>query len=1033
MARKQYTYQTRHIPSTPRNKRLTDAIQEAGTAGGSSWNSPVPGGSITVEAAFDIQAGNGILVDKKVTDDLIYTVSHDDTSYLDNTANEDVYFIQNLQFDDFGHVTEVGSARITTGLDNRYLRKDIDDTAHGNILFDQRIGSTVFLDGMKGKGWEIQGSGAAQLEAVTVRGNAIIGRRAGSEVFISGFPNGIGWDLGPYQRFNAAEAAETKYRLELDDLVVRGKLRVFEMIVSQLRGENDNVIFAGQMKVAFYDPATRRIYLDTDKGILYNPFRSGDILMVQRFGGLPSAGNDYNVIKQYELRVSESGVGSLAAGEDRLDWITFTNFVGELSDLSGGDVLTRVDSVSDSTRKGIVKITTIDDLGAPHIDVVYGMKTDPLHSTKVRLGNLSGIRTKSNADLNGVWGLYAAGAIIENSTFYLENGMTVEQQFTVMNGELNSKIEATKNDMSLEAGNILRNSSFASDLHYWAIGNTSVHFINVGEDFLWMDDSFYVEKASVADIYQDGGKNVLRIRNCSVSQENAVMNGDKPEGTYSFSFFYKVLGSGRLSAGIAGTELYSEEFLSESNGYQKFVKSGTWPGGGDFILGFTGEILIYGVSFFNDALADATIKLQTQIQQNAERISLTATKEYVDKETGRVYQKYDSELKVQADEISQRVTKTEYQDGTNVIKREWESKLAVQADQISAVSTEVDNINHTISKAGWITKPDANTLYASKTLEDGNKLISYINQTATTTTISASKINFYGITSFDMINPELQKRINEKANSSSLGDLAYKNYIVSKDLAKEITDTISEKVSPNQLRNYAFATGKSITMSDLEKDLQTEINSKLNGSATTSGNKIASVIVNGHSIIAGGYIQANLINVDELWASALHIGNFEINTYKGFTWAGYDYFGGKEFKLNLGTSRMGVSSDISAIVSASSSSGREHCCIAAVIEAFGVAIYGSTDGWGSNFPSFGTRFAGFFSGNTKTTGTTQTGLLAAGGFRYVTEFKQNGQYSFFEGINVDPKDYDLDDIRFRIRGGIIVGVTDDSGRILRGV
>lgn len=759
--------------------------------------------------------------------------------------------------------------------DEMFLRKDVDDTAHGNILFDQRIGSSVFLEGMEGKGWEIKQSGSALLDLVMIRKNAIIGGHAGSEIFVSGFPSGLGWDLGPYKRFNAADVEETKYRLELDDLIVRGKLRVFEMIISQLRGENDNVIFAGQMKVAFYDAASGRLYLDTDKGILYNPFRPGDILMVQRFGGLPSAGNNYNVIKQYELRVNEAGVGSLSDGENRLDWITFTNFVGELSDIAVGDVLTRVDSVSDSTRKGIVKVTTIDEIGAPYIDVVYGMKTDPLHSTKVRMGNLSGIRTKNQMDLTGVWGLYAEGAVLENSTFYLDNGMTVEQQFTVMNGELNSKIEGVKNDMSLEQGNILRNSSFSSDTNYWQASN-DVHFINVGGSFLWLDGSFYVEKRAVADIYRDGSKNVLRILNTGIRQSNEVMNGDKIAGTYSFSFFYKVLRPGTLSVGIEGTELYLNQSLGESSSYQKMSKAGTWDGTGDFKLQFTGEILIYGVSLFNDALADATIKLQTQIQQNAERISLTATKEYVDSETGSIYQKYDSELKVQADEISQRVTKTEYETGTNTIKREWESKFSVQADRISAVSTEVNNINHTISTSGWITRPTANTLYASITLEDGNQIISYINQTATTTTISARRIDLYGVVSFDMFDSSLKGKMNGKADTSSLGDLAYQNYIYSNNLATEITNAIAAKVSPNQLRNYAFANGAAISKGDLQSALQTEINSKLTGSATTSGNKLASVIINGKTLIAGGYIQASLINTDELWATQASIGGFNI-------------------------------------------------------------------------------------------------------------------------------------------------------------
>ena len=159
--------------------------------------------------------------------------------------------------------------------------------------------------------------------------NVIIGNRGGSPRFVSGFPNGIGWDLSPYQRTNAADATETKWRLEIDDINVRGQLRAYEFVVSQLRGENDNVIFAGMMRVLKADPANEIIYLDTERGVLYNPFRKGDVLMVQRYGGTPTAESRYNVIKQYELRVRGAYVGNLTDGEDRVDWIALFKEIGE--------------------------------------------------------------------------------------------------------------------------------------------------------------------------------------------------------------------------------------------------------------------------------------------------------------------------------------------------------------------------------------------------------------------------------------------------------------------------------------------------------------------------------------------------------------------------------------------------------------------------------------------------------------------------------------------------------------------------------
>ena len=679
-----------------------------------------------------------------------------------------------------------GSGDIVADGNKYFLRKDIDDNARGNITFERYIGSRAFREGQDGIGWRIDNAGTASVNYLSSRDNVLVGKRAGSWQFVSGFPNGLGWDIAPYKRVNAAGVEEQKYRLEIDDINVRGKLRAYEFVISQLRGENDNVIFAGMMKVEYYDKESGRIYLDTDKGVLYNPFRTGDILMVQRYGGMPSAGNNYNVIKQYELRVVEAGAGSISDGENRLDWITFSNFVGELSDIGQGDVLTRVDSVADSTRKGIVKVTTIDEIGAPYIDVVYGMKTDPTNSTKARVGNLSGIRTKSGIDLTGVWGIYGNGAYFENSTYILDTGNTIEQQFSIMNGKFESEISGIRNDMSLVAGNILRNSSFSQNTNYW-ITTVDVHFLSVEGSFVY-SNYFFAEKARITDIYQDGSRNVLRIRNGVILQKNEVMN--KQEGleegelrTYSFSLYVKPITSGTLSVGIEGTELYLSQALEPSETYEKIAVEAKWNEQGDFKISYDGEILVYGVSLFDDALADAYIKLMTRIEQTEEYIKLLATKEYVDSENESVITRFESELQV-------------------------------TAEQISGISTKVNNINNTIETSGWITRAEGTTIFAKKEMEKGSAIVNAINVGTGGIKISANRVDLVGQVTFNMLNSSLQTTINGKVNSSDLGDLA-----------------LLDKIEKAQL---------------------------------------------GTTIISGGYIKAELLNVTHIEAVSGHIAGFKI-------------------------------------------------------------------------------------------------------------------------------------------------------------
>ncbi len=744
----------------------------------------------------------------------------------------------------------IGGGLSPEELNKKYLRKDVNDTAHGEIIFDKKIGSSIFLDGMDGKGWEIKADGRAIFDESWFRGNVLFKKRVGSHTFISGFPNGFGWDIAPYKRVNSAGVEEQKFRLEIDDINVRGSLRVYEFIVSQLRGENDNVIFSGMMKVEYYDHATGRIYLDTGNGVLYNPFRSGDILMVQHFGGMPTGENDYNIIKQYELRVDQVGIGNLSDGEDRLDWITFVNFAGDKADIAQGDVLTRIDSVADSTRKGIVKITTIDEIGAPYMDVVYGMKTDPDNATKARIGNLSGIRTKNGIDLTGVWGIYGNGAYFENSTYILDTGNTVEQEFSIMNGKFESSIEGIRNDISLEPGNILKNSSFSQNTDYWVTEN-SISFWGHDGSFIYANDSFLSEKRGVSDIYQDGNRNVLRISDSYILQRNDVINipsheTEATEYDYSFSLHYRVVKAGILTAGFDGSSLYVSMSLEPSSSYRKLSKAGKWDERGDFRISFDGEILIYGVSLFIDNLADAIIRLETRIEQTEESIKLAATKDYVDEETGKVYTKYDSQLNI-------------------------------TAGQISAISTRVDNIRNEIDTAGWINTTQGNTLFAAKSLENGDNIISYINQTATTTTIKSNRINLVGAVTYSDLDSSLQDKV-DAAGGDAL-DKALEAYEKASD-AYSIANSADSTASSAYSRATTAITDATNAL-NAAKEANTSVE-LLPG--WVKENDIIKALED-KTIIVNGYIATSMIDVNNLYAKKLAategtIGAFKIMSYK---------------------------------------------------------------------------------------------------------------------------------------------------------
>ena len=544
-------------------------------------------------------------------------------------------------------------------ISDMYLRKDINDTAHGNILFDKKIGSSIFIDGWEGKGWEIQSTGAAILDSLRVRSDIYVGGNTGSPTFASGF-TGWGWQIDTPTATG-----------EMDNLFIRKTFTAYEIVYSQIYGLGGSQIVSDINKIARVEVMSDRYrcYMDDMDGLMLMNLRKGDGVRIQTRTGTTSIkylfGRCIGVDSDYfDIAIPLiEGTGQPEAGDFALRW--------------GNN--------EDTDRQGLIYLTTADS-GAPFIDVYDGITDASTEGKlKARIGHLTGIRTQRGDQLSG-YGAYLNGIYVENSTFILQNGDTIEQTFIAMNGKFESLIDSIRNDISAEGGNIFVNSSFSQNTNYWTAAN-NVHFINVGGEYLWLDGSFYVEKDQVADIYNDNGQNVLRIRNTYILQQNAIMNipdhTEEEEKTYSFSLFYKVLRPGSCGFGIPGTELYHEEQLSESDSYQKLSKVGKWNGEGDFELRFTGEILIYGVGLFSDEIADAIVKLQTQIDQTDEYIKLLATKDYVDSETGEIYVHFDSQLQI-------------------------------TAEQMSGISTKVDNINNTIESAGWITQADAVSLFASK-------------------------------------------------------------------------------------------------------------------------------------------------------------------------------------------------------------------------------------------------------------------------------------------------------------------------------
>lgn len=543
----------------------------------------------------------------------------------------------------------------TVTLDARYLRKDIDDFAEGNIEFRKNIFvqgeaaltnaliveslySDIHAADFDTTGFHLSANGDAWLNNIYAKKDSYFAGNLSSPNFSSGFPSGYGWALTWRDVVNAAGVAAKKTHLEIDDLTVRGILRVYEMVISQLLGENGTHLTTDMMKIKSVDLVNKIIYLDTEENELYNPFWTDDILMVQRFNGMPTPESDYYVTKQYEFAVAETHIGSTDADGNRVDWIKYKNFVGDESLIAARDTLVRVDNLTNVDRKGIIKQTSVEP-GSPYMDIIYAMKTDPENAIRSRYGKLEGLITSYWGQLSG-YGLMCDNAYLKGH-FMLQTGEDVKTKFEIMEGLFRSEISSIKTQISTK-DNYLANASFAINTDKWSTINDQNVFA-VGGRILMFNNNLYANKNKIAAIVSDAGQSVLRIKNSQVRQANTdlanrpsldISNETVVIPTFYVSFKYRCLVPGLLKVGFAGKELFMSEEVTASNDYILKEFSGKWDGTGDFTVECTGDVYITMMALTTDALEDFKLKMKTIIEQTDEHIKLLGEK--IDRNAGTI-------------------------------------------------------------------------------------------------------------------------------------------------------------------------------------------------------------------------------------------------------------------------------------------------------------------------------------------------------------------------------------------------------------
>ena len=379
--------------------------QYIGTGSGTAaaWQnlSGLAGAGLTHSAGvLAVGAGSGITVN---ADDVALTTPGTLTAATSNTAT--------------GNHTHA----ITTGAASTLTVATSNATGSSASLARADHQHTITTSSNPGAAASILASSAAGLlQLVQVASNA---------TFASGF-------AGSGYRVDYGVTEASKASAEFDNLTVRGRMRVYELLIQQIRATNGSVFVTSTGKAkavtASTDPTwtvngsqltfngsnatfATDIYTittsdsteDASNKSLYHGFLTGDLIRAQQteWNGSAFAG-----VYQSDLEVT---------GVTDLYTFTAARVSSGTSAAAVGYDYARLGNATDTTRQGTIYLTS-DDSNAPFIDILDGVQShtgwNASGNVKVRLGKLSGISDSYFGTLSG-YGLYSDNVYLRGSIY----------------------------------------------------------------------------------------------------------------------------------------------------------------------------------------------------------------------------------------------------------------------------------------------------------------------------------------------------------------------------------------------------------------------------------------------------------------------------------------------------------------------------------------------------------------------------------------------------------------------------------------
>lgn len=536
-----------------------------------------------------------------------------------------------------------------------FISKNSPDRAKKKIIFEEGIDAGDFIAGVQGG--NIDGKGNAELLTLVVR------LLMSSPKFVDGLA-GEGWRIWLENGLS---------HFTVDKLTVRQIMTVLELLIEKIRSVGGQIcVSAANGKIKEIQKVNGQYIITFEQE---NTFVTHDLMRCQTFTG--------GSLKSYWVEITGVNGGNVIIPE--------SEFAGAIP--MPGDECVLMGNTTDKNRQNLILISATED-GQPRIDVLDGVhdknSTDCL---RARLGNLDGITDDwfpADNQPHGN-GLYSDNAYLRG-TFLLVTGEDIKTKFEIVEGKIESMVEAVRNDFVIDKG-YLSNPAFATGMEKWDTQNEAVFFL-VGNKWIWANNNVLTRKGNCASVTKDDGRTVVRIVNKYILQKNANLrskptfetnaDGKKEALPVYLSFFYRCVKPGKLTARFdsvdkTGFENFNsfdiEEELVETTGYVQFNCDGLWNGTGDFRLSFTGEIYLYMLVMSTDKVEALTYKYRTLFEQSEKLIKIAA-------------QNFDSDGKVLAESG---ILTTAQMTGLYAIDSDGNLRAFVGAGQ-DGVKIKADNI-----------------------------------------------------------------------------------------------------------------------------------------------------------------------------------------------------------------------------------------------------------------------------------------------------------------------------------------------------